>query len=65
MKTVWTPFDSKASVFVPRCGKCGTYKIDLYVHWFFRGPYCVRCIQNILYDNCRTIQEINGDFKSV
>ena len=60
-RTVWRDYDKvRDDVFVPRCGKCGKYRSDLKVHWFFRGPYCVGCIQDILYDNARNIGEINA-----
>lgn len=46
--------------FVPRCGFCGKYRKEDYLrhHWFFNGVYCLECIQDVLYDNARTIGEI-------
>lgn len=61
VRTVWRPNqkDGADVHFVPRCSRCGNYKRPLHVHWFFTGRYCVACIQDVLYDNCRTIEEIN------
>lgn len=45
-------------IFVKRCGFCGHYKEKLKEHWFFKGVYCVSCIQDVLYDNARNLEEI-------
>lgn len=56
--TIWRPFDE--SVFVPRCGRCGRYRPtnELFEHWFFRGVYCLPCIQGVLYDDLRNVSEV-------
>ena len=28
------------------------------VHWFFRGMYCLACIQDVLYDDARRYDEV-------
>lgn len=59
MRTVWRLFDHRdKEAYVPRCAKCGGYKDNLYIHWFFRGQYCRECIQYTLYDDCRRIEDI-------
>ena len=57
-RSVWTVVGKDAHSFVPRCSVCGYFKKELRMHWFFSGLYCRACIQDILYDNCRTIEEI-------
>lgn len=62
-RSLWRPFDERTSVYVGRCGFCGRFESGhrtLFQHWFFRGPYCESCITDVLYDNCRTIQEVNN-----
>ena len=56
MRTVWR--DADLDTYVPRCGSCGKFKKLLKQHWFFSGIYCIECIQDILYDNARTLEEI-------
>lgn len=51
MKTVWRDLDAEDLVYVPRCSRCGTFKDQLKVHWFFTGIYCVTCIRLTLYDD--------------
>jgi hypothetical protein len=57
MNTVWIKAD--CTYFEPRCGHCGKYRKEeeLRHHWFFNGIYCVTCIVDILYDNCRSLEE--------
>lgn len=62
-RSVWRkilPDEIEMGVYVPRCSVCGRYhnKIDLFIHWFFKGYYCVACIQGRLYDDTRTIKEL-------
>ena len=63
MKTVWRDADFKGPEidYVPRCSKCGSFKEDMKVHWFFNGLYCVLCIKLRLYDDVRNI--FNGEGK--
>lgn len=64
MKSVWTYFDNdKHGIFVPRCGYCGRFNVQLMIHWFFRGPYCRDCIQENLYGGYRNEEEINHSNK--
>ena len=58
MRTVWRKVKPEDHNYVPRCSKCGYFKKELRIHWFFTGLYCVACIQDILYDNCRKLEEI-------
>ena len=61
IRSVWRDFDASKDAYVGRCGKCGKYQRKpgfLKIHWFFNGVYCVGCIQDILYDNARTLEEI-------
>lgn len=68
-RTVWREaHDGDFGTFVPRCARCGRYKSQgakLMVHWFFRGLYCESCIIDILYDNARSVREINGESVSL
>lgn len=60
MTAVWRTLEDKNdTVYVPRCSKCGTFKEPLHIHWFFTGLYCRNCIQYKLYDDTRTIEDIN------
>ena len=59
-KGVWRTVDKDEHGYVPRCSWCGYFKKELKTHWFFTGLYCVRCIQAVLYDNCRTVDEIEN-----
>lgn len=65
MRKIWTEFEARTSEYVGRCSFCGKYKNkknnNLYTHWFFNGVYCITCIHDVLYDNCRTIKEIQGE----
>ena len=56
-RAVWRDA-SNDTMYVPRCSICGKWRRDLKTHWFFTGIYCVGCIQDILYDNCRTLEEM-------
>ena len=56
-RTVWTKA-SVDSIYEPRCSVCGKYKKSLFFHWFFTGLYCIACIQGILYDDARTMEEM-------
>ena len=59
MKSVWRDaHEGDFAVFVERCSRCGRYPKVLKVHWFFRGLYCLRCIQDVLYDNSRNVSEV-------
>ena len=60
-KSVWRIFNSKRDgvMYVPRCSVCGTFKEELRIHWFFTGMYCRDCIQYKLYDDMRTVEDIN------
>jgi hypothetical protein len=49
----------RRTCFVPRCSYCGRYEDFFYRHWFFHGFYCIGCLQEVLFDNTRTIAEIN------
>ena len=57
-RSVWLEFDD--TYFEPRCGRCGRWKKkeELREHWFFKGVYCLTCIIDVLYDNCRNLEEI-------
>ncbi len=61
-RSVWRDFEARTDTYVGRCSKCGTWnkkgKVQLKVHWFFNGVYCVSCIQDILYDDARTMEEV-------
>ena len=58
-RTVWRPVDESDYAYVPRCSICGTFKKeDLNRHWFFTGIYCIGCIQDILWDDTRTMEEM-------
>jgi RimJ/RimL family protein N-acetyltransferase len=56
VKTVWIKPDSQ---YLNRCSRCGKYRKEdeLREHWFFRGVYCLTCILDVLYDNCRNLEE--------
>ena len=60
---VWIDFAISrfASVYVPRCSRCGKYRDNLKSHWFFTGVYCVDCIQGVLYGGHRRVKEMNRD----
>lgn len=58
-RTVWEPADRETTPYVWRCSRCGYRKKDLFVHWFFTGMYCVSCVQEVLYDNVRSMKEIS------
>lgn len=58
VRTVWKVVDRDAHCYVHRCSVCGYFKKELRKHWFFTGLYCIGCIQEVLYDDCRTIEEI-------
>lgn len=60
MRSIWRDAVIDDLPYVPRCSCCGKYKKKLKVHWFFTGLYCIACIQDVLYDNCRTVDEINN-----
>lgn len=57
-RKVWRPLEDD-EVYVKRCGFCGRYRKDLRIHWFFSGVYCISCILDVLYDNARSMEEIN------
>lgn len=60
MTTVWRNAEKRDfQVYVKRCSKCGTYKEPLHVHWFFTGMYCRNCVQLRLYDDVRTVEDMN------
>lgn len=56
MNSVWRKADT--FLYVQRCSVCGKYEKELVQHWFFSGIYCVGCVQDRLYDNCRLMREI-------
>ena len=56
-RTVWTEA-SPDDIYEPRCSYCGKYHRKFYFHWFFTGLYCVACINDVLYDNARNVEEI-------
>ena len=57
---VWRNMEDRdKEVYVPRCSKCGTFKEPLHVHWFFTGLYCRNCVQLRLYDDMRTMEDMN------
>lgn len=58
LRPVWRLVTPGTTVFVDRCAFCGAFKKQLYMHWFFRGLYCQSCVLDVLYDNCRTVDEI-------
>ena len=68
-RPIWTEFLKsyvEAIGFVPRCSRCGHFpKKTLLKHWFFRGFYCHRCVQGVLFDNARNVGEVNNAYKSV
>ena len=45
-------------IMVKRCSFCGKYRNAVKEHWFFKGVYCVSCIQDVLWDNARTMEEM-------
>mgnify|MGYP000710079602 CR=1 FL=1 len=59
VRPIWTEPDREETVYVWRCSKCGSRKEKLMQHWFFTGLYCLSCILDVLYDNCRTIEEVS------
>ncbi len=61
MTPVWRRRDNRDDIYVSRCSKCGTFKEPLHVHWFFTGIYCRNCVQLILYDDIRTLEDINRE----
>lgn len=60
MSSVWRKLErgTNDTQYVFRCSKCGKFRKSLWKHWFFTGLYCIACIQDILYDNARKIEEI-------
>ena len=56
---IWQRVPRDSTVYVDRCSHCGAFKRFLYKHWFFSGLYCISCIQDVLYDNCRNLKEVN------
>ena len=58
VRTVWRVVDLEETVYVARCSSCGYRKKELREHWFFTGMYCLSCIVDILWDNCRTFEEM-------
>lgn len=61
---IWKVLEAEDHCYVPRCSFCGHYKKELRKHWFFTGIYCLACIQDVLYDNCRTITEVDRGKRS-
>lgn len=57
-RTVWRIVDKDSHEYVPRCSNCGYFKKELRMHWFFTGLYCVACINDVLYDNARNLEEV-------
>ena len=57
-RKVWRVVYPAEHDYVHRCSVCGKFKSQLRMHWFFTGLYCVACIQDILWDNCRTMEEM-------
>ena len=55
-RSIWIDF--RDDVYDSRCGFCGKWKKVLKEHWFFSGAYCVSCIQDVLYDDARTMEEM-------
>lgn len=60
MRSVWTVVRDGDTPYVHRCSCCGKFWKELRCHWFFTGLYCIACIQDVLYDNCRTVSEIDN-----
>lgn len=58
INSIWTIIDKEESHYVHRCSVCGYFKKELRAHWFFTGLYCRACIQDLLYNNARTIEEV-------
>ena len=61
-RSVWrilSDEEKTRNVYIPRCSCCGTFKEDLFKHWFFTGMYCRDCIQYVLYCDYRTIEDMN------
>lgn len=56
---VWYRYPNRTGIYVPRCGQCGRFKDELWSHVFFTGCYCRSCIQDKLYLNVWTIEEVN------
>lgn len=54
----WYPFKLDLN-YEPRCSHCGRYGMRYWSHRFFTGIYCRRCIQDNLYMNTWTIEEVN------
>jgi hypothetical protein len=55
---IWRIVKKDEHSYVPRCSHCGKYTKELRMHWFFTGIYCLPCIQDILYDNARNLEEV-------
>ena len=58
---IWRVVDVEESIYVPRCSFCGKFRKKLLKHWFYTGIYCYSCVQDVLYDNARSVKEINGE----
>lgn len=64
MSGIWEEFEARTSDYVGRCSHCGRYKNQLrdnnklLVHWFFNGVYCTSCVQDVLYNDVRTLSEV-------
>lgn len=58
VRSIWTVVKKEEHEYVPRCSVCGYFKKELRMHWFFTGIYCLACIQDILWDNSRTEEEM-------
>lgn len=58
IRKVWTDVVESDSWYVHRCSFCGKYKKRLKEHWFFSGVYCMNCIMDVLWDNCRSTEEM-------
>ena len=61
-RTVWRIIDKEEQsrlTYVPRCSACGTFKEDVFKHWFFTGMYCRNCIQYVLYCDYRRIEDFD------
>lgn len=57
-RKVWRDVLAEDHDYVPRCSRCGYFKKKFKMHWFFTGIYCIACIQDVLYDDARTLEEI-------
>lgn len=59
MKEEWREVKLYELQYEPRCSSCGRYGQKYWEHFFFTGMYCRSCIQDNLYGNVWSIEEVN------